>query len=188
MTSMKAILAGLTLTAALAGSAGAQSAADLWHGAYGGLSFHYVNPNSDTPVDPDQGTAVGLFAGYNHALDNNWVVGGEIAFTGRSEHAVPGDTFGIENTISARLRAGYAFDNVLVYGLVGYSSSNGNLSSLPIDLVMDGPVFGIGGEMMLSENVSARLEYTRGDLTLQAPGGDIGVTTDNISLGVAFHF
>ncbi|WJY20170.1 porin family protein [Fontisubflavum oceani] len=184
----KTFIAAASLITGFTGQALAQDTADTWQGFYGGLQFSTVDPNSDTPVDPASGPGFGIFGGYNHALGGNWVIGGELGFASTTDHGIPAGTFSIENAITARGRVGYALDDLLLYGSLGYLSADATASGSAATLDIEGPVFGLGAEAMLSETVSARVEYLRGTLDLTGPGTDIDVTTDTIAIGLAFHF
>jgi outer membrane immunogenic protein len=108
-----------------------------WSGAYFGLHTGYSFGNVETLSTPT--TAAydtdydlnfllgGVTVGYNHQI-GNWVLGGEIdaSFTDAEESIDPDGAGGVTEfqtdldwLATARLRVGYAFDNILVYATAG---------------------------------------------------------------------
>ncbi|MBF9031404.1 outer membrane beta-barrel protein [Rhodobacterales bacterium HKCCE3408] len=180
-------IAPAALLAASTLAASAQDAA-TFAGVYGGLSFGYADLQSNTPVDPGASTSVEAFLGYNHALGQNLIVGAELAYGGAAQHSIPAGTLAIDNSFSARLRTGYAFDRSMVYATVGYVAADTSISAAPPGFELSGPTFGLGFEQMLSDNLSARIEYTHGDFDLSNGVAGVGVSSDRVSVGLAMHF
>lgn len=185
-------LAAVLLISSTAPTATLADAA-LWQGFYGGLSVGAVNPTVPAAAnDPQIAPGYAIFAGYNHALGSNWVIGGELSYGMSGAHSMAPSPrrLTMENTLTASLRGGYAFGNSLVYARLGYQQSDVMVNPLPFDFEADGMVYGIGFEQMLAENLSARIEYTHADLDLRRVGfpGSVDYDTDTISVGIAFHF
>ncbi len=184
-TSLKNFASAAAISAVTAGAAAAQDATD-WQGFYGGFQFDIASPEVDgAPVQLGTGHGGSLFVGYNHAIDANWVVGGELSYGQVSGiPIVPGIELDMEDVITLRGRAGYALGNSLIYGSLGYQQADLTILGTTVDA--DGVVFGLGFETMLTETVSARIEYNRSDLDLD--GVPAGIEGNTVSIGVAMHF
>jgi outer membrane immunogenic protein len=161
-----------------------------WTGAYFGLQAGYSAGTVETSSSPTLGAyetdydfnhfVGGVTAGYNHQF-GNWVVGGEIdaSFTDAEESIDPGiggiDEFqsDLDWLATARLRVGYAFDNILVYATAGGAAAETEdaitLSGPPGGTLNErrsrkGWTAGAGFEWAFSENLSAKGEYLYVDL------------------------
>ena len=191
MTRLPRTLAAALIAGATATSAHADAA--LWQGFYGGLSVGAVNPTVPAAtVDPEIAPGYAIFAGYNHALGPNWVLGGELSYgmSGTHSMAPSPTTITMENALTASIRGGYAFGNSLVYARLGYQTTDVEVSTSIGDFEAEGMVYGLGFEQMLAENLSARIEYTHADMDLRRIGfpNTTNFDTDTISVGIAFHF
>lgn len=156
---------------------------DRWNGFYAGVSVNGLATASEVGVpsrtiESDNGSVLpGVHLGYNFGRSaSGWMAGVEIdavfgeidqnktdAILGRTE--VTGNFIG-----SARGRAGYAWDNIFLYGTAGLAFTDYALK--PVNAsgtdVKAGLAYGIGLEAALSENWSARAEvlaYEFGDRT-----------------------
>lgn len=196
--------------------AGAVSAADLpyrnepyaapgrvsgaWQGFYAGAHAGYtmgsytgtLSNGTTTNVDiSGNSLSGGLFGGYTHQLNPNWVVGGEADITwmntkdGRtyaSNVYNGGSTWGG----SLRGRVGYVWDQFLIYGTGGLALGNvefkgpgGNTSNTKF-----GYVLGAGVEGKITEQLFARAEY----LYTSLASGDYGLGTGaNINGSGSYH-
>lgn len=93
----------------------------------------------------------------------------------------------LDYTLAARLRAGYAFDNFLVYGTGGmawgeldrnFSTTNGANSFTEInDDTAEGYQVGAGVDWMMSDNFSLGFEYLRTTLDDDEYAVDVGAGT-----------
>ena len=180
----------------------------IWQGLYVGGHGAYVT-GSATPsggfdsVDFSGGGG-GLQVGFN-AQHGNWVVGLEgdgtwTNATGSRSFDGPVSVDARANWLSSlRLRAGYAFDNVLVYGTAGAAVGNFDLSVTNTTLASSatnsnfGYVVGGGVEMKFAQNWSGRLEalyYGFNEKSFNFATGtvpvDLGVTT--VRAGISYHF
>lgn len=185
MRHLKMTALGLAAGVAVASPAMAQTAD--WGGLYlgGSASSYSVEPNY--AAAEASGTSFGLHGGVNFAVGPQIVVGGELNFSlgSHSFDVAPSDEFGYD--LSLRLRAGYAVDQFLVYGLVGPAGAVYSVSG--VDLAATGMIKGLGGEYKFSPNLSGRLEYTKTNydsIELLPPGPEFDAQT--ISLGLSFHF
>lgn len=151
---------------ALADTAVAQD----WSGAYVGVqaaNSDYTNSYFNNgvfdglPVDGG-GSMNGVFAGYNHQI-GNVVLGGEIAYlSGEPAYDLfPGFFYG--DMLDLKARAGYSLGRVLPYAVVGWSKTewtNGSLATVDAD----GFAYGIGAEILVTDQVLVGLEYLQRDL------------------------
>ena len=135
-----------------------------WTGFTAGVQGGYAWNNNDADfgggfsADFDGGI-LGGFVGYNHQLDNNWVIGieGDLEKNwGDDSLAIGGITafnYGLDWQGSVRGRVGYAFDRALLYGTAGWAVGRGFL---------DVPVAGVGQKETFNgftDMVFGRIEY-----------------------------
>jgi len=88
---------------------------------------------------------------------------------------------------------GVIADKYLIYGRVGWVQTNFELSASGIgsdNEYFNGIRFGGGVEAMLSNNLSARAEYTYTiyEDALDIPGVDLDVDQHLVRIGVAYYF
>jgi outer membrane immunogenic protein len=153
-------------------------------GAYGAWAADYCRNGACRHAEGQAGGfAVGAYGGYNYQFANRFVIGGEFDW-GKSTSSRDEQIFGDRALLSgfgafgsARLRAGYALDRLLVFGAVGVgvaSISNGyrysvqkgcNTSQETIwdDEVKAGLIAGAGVEYALTKHFVARGEYLYAD-------------------------
>ena len=92
-----------------------------------------------------------------------------------------------------RARAGWAFNNVLAYGTFGlaYGGVNAELNGLTEDKTQLGWTIGVGAEVGLTANWSAKVEYLYMDLgsrSYSITGTDNGLQSSVLRLGLNYHF
>jgi outer membrane immunogenic protein len=116
------------------------------------------------------GSKGGLMAGYLHQFDS-FVLGGEVdwGMTGRvAENNTPGAdfAFGMNHLVTGRVRAGYAFDDSLLYVTGGYAWAQGDLYGIngagyPDHIKGSHNGWSIGGgfEHAVTDQFRVRLEY-----------------------------
>ena len=190
--------------------AGAASAADLprgpapyyspspaagynWAGAYAGLNLGYEWGKVSNSAGNPSGIMGGGQVGYNWQ-NGQFVFGGETDLQISSAD----DTFApwkFSNPWFGTLRGriGYAMNNILVYGTGGlaYADLNGELNSLTETKTELGWTLGLGLEVGLTPNWSAKVEYLYMDLGNRAfsvTGTDNGLSANVLRLGVNYHF
>lgn len=185
-------------TAFMATGASAQDASQ-WTGFYAGFATNIISPefdNSTSFVPLQEGTGFGVYGGYNFTFGDNFVVGAEVGIGGPAsfQTALGNPDFEFDNVVNARVRGGYAIGNALVYGSVGYQVVNYSAAAgISTDGSADGLVYGIGLEMLLTDSVSVRLDYTSTHMnpdagTLPGIAGDAQIDANAVGLGVALHF
>lgn len=188
-TSLSSAAAALLLGLASAPAAFADAA--MFNGFYGGLSLGSVSPDANfIPNTIDSAFGYSLFAGYNHALSNDWVVGGELSYGASGAHGISGSavTLDFENALTISARAGYVINRTMIYGRVGYQTVDVQPSTLATSIGAEGATFGLGVEHMFTENLSGRIEFSHSILDLDSgpPGAEFD--TNTVSIGIAMHF
>lgn len=200
---MRLTVSALASVAALASAFAATSAsaqdASQWTGFYAGFATNIISPefdNSTVMVPLQEGTGLGVYGGYNYAVSGNIVVSAEVGIGGPAtfQTALGQPDFEFDNVVNARIRGGYAVGNALVYGSLGYQQVNFSAATgISTDGSADGLVYGIGIEMLLTDNVSVRLDYTSTHMTpddntiIGAPNGT-QIDANAVGLGVALRF
>lgn len=159
-----------------------------WTGAYVGADVGYSWANKASGPRKDHDAVVGgVFAGYNYQLRNNIVVGGEgeVAYGGSDPLATW--------TGAVRGRAGYAFDNILLYGTAGGLVGQGEMKNNGSDNTRThvGYQVGAGIEAALTTNITARAEYLYTGTNTRSygsAGGDGDLSGNAVKLGVGYKF
>lgn len=169
-----------------------------WTGFYLGVLGGYGWGTADTDavgdIDAD-GFDLGVYGGANWQW-GNFVLGGEadIAFPWRD-----GESGGIEAEQglngSLRGRAGIALDRFLLYGTAGFAATQLELSSAAgsDESALWGWTAGAGIEGMITDNITARIEYRFSDygeesFNLGGAGVDSDFQTNTIRGGVGVKF
>ena len=159
-----------------------------WTGAYVGADVGYDWASKASGAGKNHDAVIGgVFAGYNYQIQNNIVVGGEgeVAYGG----ADPLATW----TGAVRGRAGYAFDNILVYGTAGGLVGQGEMKNNGANNTRThfGYQVGAGVEAALTNNITARAEYLYTGTNSRdygSAGGDGDLNGNAVKLGVAYKF
>ena len=167
-----------------------------WSGAYAGFSIGYNIANElsveeddfSVTFEADPSTALGAFGGY--AVQNDdFVFGGEVALlrAPNVEFEFDGDEFSVDyDILDLKGRAGYAVNNILFYGVAGFSR-------ISADDDADGFNFGVGADYDLGNNVVIGAEYLARRTTSEEDeefeeDEDLDVAIDTLSLRAAFRF
>ena len=169
---------------------------DWWGGPYLGGNIGYAWGSVDNNPTKPSGFAGGVQAGYNFRLSPGgpWVVGleGDIQATGADDTFAPwkfsNPWFG-----TVRGRAGYAFDNIFVYGTGGlaFGALRGETFGLSETHTNAGWTAGVGGEFGFAPNWSAKVEYLYVDLSnsnFTITGVPNGYHFGLLRAGINYHF
>jgi len=205
MMKSKIIGAGLALGLAV----GSAAAADLnrgrynapiqtpavysWMGPYIGGNIGYQwGDTTNNPTDP-KGLIGGVQAGYNWQF-GQFVFGGETDF----QFSNADDTFASWKFSNPwfgtfRVRGGYAMDNILLYATGGfaYGRLEGENSGVSQSRTATGYTLGLGMEVGLTQNWSAKTEYLYLDLAdkhFNVTGVDNGYKSNLVRFGVNYRF
>jgi outer membrane immunogenic protein len=206
---MKKTVLAMTV-ATMAAASGAATAADLprspapyyspapssvynWAGFYAGVNVGYdwgTVTNSNTKPSGLEG---GVQGGYNWQ-NGQFVFGGEtdLQITGADDTFAP---YKFSNPWFGTLRGriGYAMNNILFYGTAGlaYGGVKGEISGLSEQKTHVGWAAGLGMEVGLAPNWSAKVEYLYMDLSNRAysiTGTTNGLESSMLRFGVNYHF
>jgi outer membrane immunogenic protein len=164
-----------------------------WAGPYlgGNLGWNWGSVDNN-PTKPS-GFEGGAQVGYNFQT-GPWVFGieGDIQGTGASDTFAPwkfsNPWFG-----TVRGRAGYALNNVLFYGTAGlaFGELSGQTFGLTESHTNAGWTIGLGAEVGLARNWSAKVEYLYVDLNdsnFVITGNQNGYHFGTLRAGVNYHF
>ena len=166
-----------------------------WAGPYLGGNLGYNWGSVDNNPTKPSGLEGGVTAGYNWPSGGPWVFGveGDIEATGASDTFAPwkfsNPWFG-----TLRGRAGYALNNVLFYGTGGlaFGELRGETFGLSESHTNAGWTLGLGAEVGLAPNWSAKIEYLFVDLSDSNFTTITGISNGSrfglVRGGVNYHF
>ena len=164
-----------------------------WAGPYVGANAGYATGDITNSIANPSGFAGGIQGGYNWQF-GQWVVGGEADFQGNSAS----DTFAAWKFSNPwfgtlRGRAGFAMNNILIYGTGGLAFGNVRAEALTVNEshTAAGWTLGVGAEVGLTQNWSARAEYLYVNLNnsqFTLTGLPHGYQFNVVRLGVNYRF
>jgi outer membrane immunogenic protein len=165
-----------------------------WAGPYLGGNLGWEWGSVDNNPTKPTGFAGGAQAGYNWQNGSPWVFGieADIQGSGASDTFAPwkfsNPWFG-----TVRGRAGYAVNNVLFYGTAGlaFGELSGQTFGLSENHTNVGWTVGLGAEVGLGQNWSAKVEYLFVDLNdsnFTITGTQNGYQFGLLRAGVNYHF
>jgi outer membrane immunogenic protein len=209
--------------AAMAMPASAQERPAMWAGAYAGLNLgvaqNYLSGDSVSSTAKDltkfNGFDVGGHVGYNWQ-SGQFVYGVEVDASGQlgKRTNTYNDSYGAGSMsisapamASARVRLGYAWDRMLVYGTAGIvqeqlkttDSFAGNPGytqynySQTTTTKLKGYTLGLGGEYSMTQQLSLRLEarhsvVSDGNYALGGGSSKARFNHDALQAGLSYHF
>jgi outer membrane immunogenic protein len=164
-----------------------------WAGPYLGGNIGYAWGSVHNSWTKPSGVSGGVQAGYNFQ-QGPWVFGieGDIQATGADDTFAPwkfsNPWFG-----TVRGRGGYAFNNILVYGTIGlaFGELRANTFGLTESHTNVGWTAGLGAEVGLTRNWSAKVEYLYVDLAssnFAITGMSNGYNFSTFRAGVNYRF
>jgi outer membrane immunogenic protein len=164
-----------------------------WAGPYLGANLGYSWGSVDNNPTRPSGLAGGVDAGYN------WQSGRLVfGIEGDLEASAADDTFApwkFSNPWfgTVRGRVGYAFNNVLLYGTGGlaFGELRADTFGLSESHTTAGWTLGVGAEVGLAQNWTAKIEYLYVDLAdanFNLTGTSNGYQFGLVRVGVNYHF
>jgi outer membrane immunogenic protein len=164
-----------------------------WAGPYLGGNIGYGWGSVDNNPTKPSGLAGGVEGGYNWQ-SGRFVFGieGDLDITGADDTFAPwkfsNPWFG-----TVRGRVGYAFNNVLIYGTGGlaFGELRADTFGLTESHTTAGWTAGVGAEVGLAQNWTAKIEYLYVDLadaTFNLTGVSNGYQFGLVRVGVNYHF
>lgn len=173
--------------------------ANDWSGFYLGalLGYSWGEAGTDTVLDEIEveGIDGGAYVGANWLL-GNFVFGAEADVLASGLEGEEGG-LDIDQGLngSLRARAGIALDQFLLYGTGGVALTEveASLGGDSDDATLLGWTAGAGAEALLTENITARVEYRYTDyedetFTLNGGEGAGDLTTHSVRAGIGFKF
>ncbi|QUS41251.1 porin family protein [Tardiphaga alba] len=164
-----------------------------WAGPYLGANLGYEWGNVSGASAKPSGIAGGVTAGYNWQSGNIvYGVEGDIQLTGAdgrfANYKFSNPWFG-----TARGRLGYAVNNVLLYGTAGlaFGSLEAELGNLQQSFTSIGWTAGVGAEVGIYQNWTAKIEYLYVDLSKNNYSlipSNSGLDFSTVRIGVNYHF
>ena len=204
---LSAVFATVFATSSIAGNLDAPTIVDIpvvsasnnatdWSGFYvGGLAsfdrgeFDYFLPRGDFSFDLE-GALYGGFAGYNVQRDN-FVYGGEIAYSVGSVEVVTSPGYEYTSILDAKARAGLATGRALIYLTAGGSFgpwTNGSEG----DFSASGFTYGAGIDYQVTDRVFVGAEYLirnlSGDFAPINPAGTFESLIQSIVMRAGISF
>ncbi len=161
---MKTLFFATAISTFSALSASADSATPTnWSGFYGGLSASSYSGQTTQTVGGipnvyalSTKSAVGVFAGYNWQ-NGHLVLGGELAYTDPDQGHILFPATHLNKTFDAKLRAGYATEKTLFYGVIGGSSAS--ITDFGTNVKLSGLSYGMGVDYALTDKIVIGAEY-----------------------------
>lgn len=165
-------------------------------GLYGGISLgtasgdlSYILGGAVDQQYDSSGTLAGVHVGYN-VQNGALVYGGELAFSRGDVEILP--DFSFTRFIDVKGRIGYVAGNALIYGTLGWSSTRWTETGFPT-LSGDGPAYGLGVDLKVSERVMVGAEYLWREIKTEPfpdPFGDYRIESGfgTLSLRVSMTF
>ncbi|MCB6176661.1 porin family protein [Rhodobacter sp. Har01] len=173
------------------GTAAQAQDASAWAGPYVGLQAGIGNGSQDygggTTYDIE-GNGYGVFGGYMMAT-GAWAYGVELSYAKTDYSEVDGTDefpdYNFNHTFDVKMRGGYAVNQALIYGVLGYGWSEWEEGDPTDTYDVDGLLVGLGADMIVSDSVFLGAEILQrgmdGDYPFEAD-----VTTFGLRLGMTF--
>lgn len=175
------------------------AAPTTWSGFYIGALFGYTWANAESEDFGDDvdahGIDGGVYAGANWQF-NNFVVGAEADVLASGVNGEE-DMFDVDQGVngSIRARAGIALDQFLIYGTGGVAATKLDVDDglTSDDQTLIGWTAGAGVEALVTQNITARVEYRytdygSEDFDLSTGETDVDLDTQSVRAGVGFKF
>jgi len=129
---------------------------DAWSGVYVAASVGYdqITDTNGFVTDYGSGSIYGAVVGYNHQIDEDFVVGVEADFNQYDISFTKASFIDVVDVVSARVRIGFVLGDAMIYATAGvvYGTTNINLEDY-------GQVIGVGVDYKLTDNIFAGVNY-----------------------------
>lgn len=167
--------------------------ASNWAGFYAGAHLGYGNGRSRSAEF--DGFIGGIHAGYN-VQSGSIVMGGvlDLGYSGVDYRAFT-ETFRQKWQASARARLGYSFDRFLPFVTAGlaYTTAAMKAGGAKASNGHVGYVIGIGGEMMITDRISANLQYLHYRFSAESysvlpAARSANIISNEIRAGISYKF
>lgn len=139
-----------------------------WSGSYCGLSYSSGGGTESSvyygTYDYVDDTAIGGFCG-NNWQRSNLVYGGELNVTAGSLAQYAGNHDELGTRTELRARVGYAMGDALVYGFLGYGTSDLAFVTTGTGYDVAGGTYGLGVDYMVTDRMFAGFEVSNLELT-----------------------
>lgn len=202
----------LTLAASLYAMPAYADGTDPWRGVYIGGDLGVLSQDTSTGTGADRisiddaSALPGVHVGYNFGrwkttASGGWLAGVELDvsvgdFGEAKSNAALGDVEREGNFIAnARLRAGYAWDRVYVYGTAGLSVTDIRIQASGNDDqdILVGGIYGIGVEYRVNDRWSTRIEalgyaFDGQKQEFNGTERDTDLDLSTLRLGVSYRF
>jgi len=167
----------------------------FWQGPYVGANLGYQWGSVSNAGNDPSGVMGGIQAGYNWQF-GQFVLGGETDLQlSDADDRFAGWKFSNPWFGTLRGRAGYAMNNILLYGTVGLAYGTIRAQSLALGIEESRTTYGwtagAGLEVALTSNWSAKAEYLYIDLndrSFALTGTDHGMSSSVLRFGVNYRF
>ena len=169
----------------LPGPSGAlRGSIDAWSGVYAAASVGYdqITDTNGFVTDYGVGTIYGAVVGYNHQVDERFVVGVEADFNQYDIPFTKASFISVVDVVSARVRVGFVLGDAMIYATAGavYGTTNINLEDY-------GRVVGVGVDYKLTEYIFAGVNYQHINFRNFNNAG-IDANLDSVRARVGLHF
>lgn len=152
---------------------------------YTGLAYSYMKMNDDTRDKKVTGNAITALAGYK--FHQYFAVEGRYTATLGDLRANNTDNNWDMSNIALYLKPQYAFNQVTLYGLLGYGQVTFDDGSSHSE---DGFQWGIGANFAATDTVDVFVDYTRlyDENGFDDILGNNDIAVDSINVGVSYNF
>ncbi|MFQ1702168.1 outer membrane protein [Loktanella agnita] len=166
-----------------------------WNGLYAGGSFGQASNMTfestgalEGSADLDDSDALGAFIGF-HAQRNNFLFGLEANFLVTPDAQFGDDEVTVEHLFDLKFSAGYATNNLAVYGLLSLSSETSEINIIGFNDV-NASGFGIGAGLgyKIADNFAISGEYLTRTMSEAFSDADVDVDADTMTLRAAYNF
>lgn len=178
------------------GPALAQSAD--WTGFYGAVQLGTNSGSEDYNLDGTtdytlKGSTSGALIGHNWG-SGQFIYGAEIAASQGGVYEIDASDgtsyegeYEFDRFFDVKGRLGYAINNALVFGTLGYSSGN-YLSNSVLDIGVSGLIFGVGVDYQVGGKFFVGAEYLKRSYEFTDEGTPIKADIDSLALRVGMKF